>query len=176
MATNVKELLSTVRKYENKEIDNGEFANFIRENIQCRKYMPIKEKVSVIGSVMDFVGKNIRNKDIVDFSIKTECYLKLKLMFVYANIKHSNVNLNDKTYDIVCESGLMDLIVGSIGTDFYETIDMYNRIYLVNSIKCISEVINPPDLNVLKDVMKDFKDTLDHGKGIETLTKLVDGK
>ena len=176
MAINVKELIKTTRSYEAKEITDEIFGTFLKENIVCRKYMPISEKISVIGSVMEYCSNKLNSKDIIDFSIKTECYLKLKLMFTYCGIKHNNSNLDNKTYDFICESGLMDFMVSGIGADYYETIDMFNRLYLVNSIKSISDTLVMPDFNMLKNTISDFKETLDHGKGIETLTKLVDGK
>lgn len=106
--SNKEELKLHILTRETKKVlaDNIKIANFNGNNIEVKQYLPVQDKINLVGTA--FVsGKKIKDglEVIDDCSIIVA--FRLLLVQAYTNIKYNN---NLKNYDLLCETGLYDLV------------------------------------------------------------------
>ncbi len=113
MVTTKKEELKLheVTKEVNKILgDNVKVVDFHGNNIEVKQYLPIQDKVDLVGTAY-VSGVEIENDlETVD-SCKTDILFKLLLANAYTNIEFNN---NLKNYDLLLESGLYKVIYDNI--------------------------------------------------------------
>lgn len=88
------------------------------ETIAVKQYLPIQEKLALIGRVVEFAHEQDNN-----FSnpVKAGVYRDLEVIFVYTNISFTDKQKEDlpKLYDMLYSSGVITTIIDSIPEDEY---------------------------------------------------------
>ena len=94
----------------NEEIKTIDFAG---EKIEVKQYLPIQEKLELIGKVVEFAHEEDYN-----FSnpVKAEVFRNLEILFAYTNISFTEKQKEDlpKLYDSVFSSGLLQAVLEAI--------------------------------------------------------------
>jgi len=126
----------------NSEISTITFGEF---EIEIKQYLPISEKLELIGSVV-----NNSSEDMKFYNIgKLKVYETLEILYHYTNINFTDKQKEDicKLYDIVVSSGLYDEVLDAIPSseiDFIEEaiFDTIDNIYKYqNSVMGIMDSI-----------------------------------
>jgi hypothetical protein len=144
--------------------------------IEVKQYLPVNEKLELISRVLNFSADDMKFYNVGKINI----YLALEMIYTYTNINFTDKQKEDvcKLYDTIVSSGLYELIINEIPQSEYdyifdtlmETIDSiysYNNSIMgildnittdysnlefdVNKIQ--SEIANPENLTLLKDIM-----------------------
>ena len=141
-----------------KKVDFSEGVSF-----EVLKYLPIKEKYNLIESVLQKSYENgIYNP------IKLDMYFALNLIYLYSNISFTEKQKEDeeKLYDTLQSSGVMDAIIDAIEDDEYNNlytmlIETEEKYY--NYRKTISGMLNEfsGTLNQNADFLKEIAETFD---------------
>ena len=147
------------------------------ETIAVRQYLPVQEKLALIGRVVEFAHDADRN-----FSnpVKADIFKELELVFAYTNIAFTDKQKEDipKLYDMLASSGVLAQILEAIPeeertTISYGVIDSVEAIYKYqNSVLGLLDIIatdysaldlditkiqdkikNPENLTLLKDII-----------------------
>lgn len=94
----------------NEEVKTITFAD---ETIEVKQYLPIQEKLALIGRVVEFAHD-------ADFNysnpVKADVFRDLEMLFAYTNINFTEKQKEDipKLYDTVLSSGLLDAVLEAI--------------------------------------------------------------
>lgn len=117
------------------------------EVITVKQYLPIQEKLALIGRVVEFAHEQDNN-----FSnpVKAGVYRDLEIIFAYTNISFTDKQKEDlpKLYDILYSSGVIKTVIDNIPEDEYLEIvwgvkDSIDAIYKYqNSILGILDTIS----------------------------------
>lgn len=147
------------------------------ETIAVKQYLPIQEKLALIGRVVEFAHEQDNN-----FSnpVKAGVYRDLEVVFAYTNISFTDKQKEDlpKLYDMLYSSGIIETIIDNIPEDEYSEIvfgikDSINAIYSYqNSILGILDTINTDYSNLNLDV-KELQSNLTNPEGLENLKNIL---
>ena len=117
------------------------------ETIAIKQYLPIQEKLGLIGRVVELAHEQDNN-----FSnpVKAGVYRDLEIIFAYTNISFTDKQKEDlpKLYDVLYSSGIIKTIIENIPEDEYMEIvfgvrDSIEAIYKYqNSILGILDTIS----------------------------------
>ena len=101
--------------------DNVKVVNFHGTDIEVKQYLPIQDKINLIGTAY-VSGVEIENDlEIID-SCKIDILFRLLLVNAYTNIKFNN---NLRNYDLLLESGLYEIVHDNIPkNEVFELHDM----------------------------------------------------
>jgi hypothetical protein len=93
--------------------DNVKVVNFHGIDIEVKQYLPIQDKIDLVGTAyvsgVD-IGDDLETVD----SCKVNILFKLLLVNAYTNIKFNN---NLRNYDLLLESGLYEVVYDNIPKD-----------------------------------------------------------
>lgn len=170
----LSELLDKIDKYENIEITKEELQEFFK-NIEIKNYLPISQKRSLFKEVFDYLNNYDFKGDIIQQSLITEVIFKLMVVFNYTNI-HKPKNLDEVLYNNIAKTGLLEFILSSIGYDYIELKESFDRLFQHMSLYSLKNIMEPDELNQLRDMCNGITSALKEGKGLETLKKLVNVK
>lgn len=99
---------------------NTEIINFAwgEENIEIKRYLPIQQKLEMIGNVIEMAHDAENN---YANPVKTKVFLALEVMYNYTNINFTEKQKEDpaKLYDLLESSGLLDQITNILGDEYY---------------------------------------------------------
>lgn len=133
----------------NKEVHVIEFNG---QEIEVKQYLPVNNKLELIGNVINAAHdeNNFSNP------VKTSIFTTLEIMYAYTNINFTDKQKEDPTklYDILISSGLAAEIINAIPeAEYHEIIcgitDSINAIYTYrNSILGLLDIIST-DYNTL---------------------------
>ena len=88
------------------------------ETIAVKQYLPIQEKLALIGRVVEFAHEQDNN-----FSnpVKAGVYRDLEIIFSYTNISFTDKQKEDlpKLYDMLYSSGVIKIVIDNIPEDEY---------------------------------------------------------
>ena len=137
--------------------------------IEVKQYLPIQEKLGLIGRVIDIVHEqDMTFSNPVKFNVFTE----MEIIFNYTNIAFTDKNKEDipKTYDSLKSSGILDKILKEIPKEELEcivngVINTADSIYgyqnsvlgILDSLKVQSEN-NDFDLKSILETLKTMED------------------
>jgi hypothetical protein len=146
------------------------------ETIAVKQYLPIQEKLVLIGDVVMQAHEQDEN---YSNPIKAEVYRDLEVVFAYTNISFTDKQKEDlpKLYDLLKSAGVIDKIIAAIPEAEYNEIccGVYNTIEaiykyqnsvlgLLDTIKTdysdtkfnlekMQEALTSSDLSVVKDII-----------------------
>lgn len=148
------------------------------ETIAVKQYLPIQDKLGLIGRVIEFAHEQDHN-----FSnpVKAGIYRDLEIIFAYSNISFTDKQKEDlpKLYDMLYSSGVIKTIIDNIPEDEYMEIvfgvrDSIEAFYKYqNSVLGILDTIGTDysnlnlDIEALTSQLKDPQ-SLDLVKGLLT--------
>ena len=149
------------------------------EIIMVKQYLPIQEKLALIGRVVELAHDETYN---FNNPVKTEIFMKLELINAYSNINFTDKQKEDipKLYDLLTSAGVLDIILQAIPQSEYNVIEngIQNTIVAVYSyqhsfvgmLDTLKTGYNNLDLDVNKilDKIKNSDSDLDLIKGILT--------
>lgn len=148
------------------------------ETIAVKQYLPIQDKLGLIGRVIEFAHEQDHN-----FSnpVKASIYRDLEIIFAYSNISFTDKQKEDlpKLYDMLCSSGIIKTVIDNIPKEEYMEIvigvkDSIEAFYnYQNSVLGILDTIGTDYSNLNLDVealTKQLKDpqSLELVKGLLT--------
>ena len=88
------------------------------ETIAVKQYLPIQDKLGLIGRVVEFAHEQDNN-----FSnpVKAGVYRDLEIIFAYTNISFTDKQKEDlpKLYDMLYSSGVIKIVIDNIPEDEY---------------------------------------------------------
>ena len=123
------------------------------ETIAVKQYLPIQEKLVLIGDVVMQAHEQDEN---YSNPIKAEVYRDLEVVFAYTNISFTDKQKEDlpKLYDLLASSGILKTVIEAIPEDEYAKICMG----VWQTIESIYKYQNSV-LGVLDTVKADYSDT-----------------
>ena len=123
------------------------------ETIAVKQYLPIQEKLILIGDVVMQAHEQDEN---YSNPIKAEVYRDLEVVFAYTNISFTDKQKEDlpKLYDLLASSGVLKTVIKAIPEDEYAKICMG----VWQTIESIYKYQNSV-LGVLDTVKADYSDT-----------------
>ena len=134
----------------NEEICNVEFMG---ETIEVKQYLPVQEKLKLIGKVLMLSHEEDAN---YANPVKVNIFTDLEIMFAYTNIKFTDKQKEDTPglYDIISSSGLLDVILSTIPNSELELV--YNGVQ--SSVQAVYQYQNSVVgvLDVLKNQNIEF--------------------
>ena len=91
------------------------------ETIAVKQYLPIQEKLSLIGRVIEYAHEQDYN---YSNPVKTDVIMELEIVFVYTNISFTDKQKEDlpKLYDMLKSSGILKIILDNIPEEEYISI------------------------------------------------------
>lgn len=122
------------------------------ETIAVKQYLPIQEKLVLIGDVVMQAHEQDEN---YSNPIKAEVYRDLEVVFAYTNISFTDKQKEDlpKLYDLLASSGVLKSVIEAIPEDEYAKICMG----VWQTIESIYKYQNSV-LGVLDTVKADYSD------------------
>lgn len=170
----LKDLTDMIAKYEENEVSATDFSKFIKENIEIKHYLPVSGKRTLFQDVFAQLENTDFHGDFLQQSLMTEVVFKLCTLFAYSNISMPKV-LNEVLYNKLCRTGVLEYVLNSIGYDYIELKDSFNRMFIYSSFLGLKDAIAPKDLEKMQSMVNEITSTLRDGEGLETLKKLVSG-
>ena len=103
----------------NTEIKTVEVADVA---IEVRQYLPIQEKLALIGRVIELAHEQDAN---YSNPVKADVYMLMEMIFAYTNITFTDKQKEDiaKLYDQLCSSGVLAEIMEAIPENEREMIE-----------------------------------------------------
>lgn len=149
-------------KKNNEEVKIIQFNNI---DIEVKQYLPIQEKLTIIGNTINNAADNNRFPNYP----KIRMYMALEILFAYTNITFTDKQKEDlaKLYDMIHSNGLLKEIISAIPEEEYymlvmEAEKMADSIYKqMNSVYGIMENIAADYSNVgeaAEDIQKKIAD------------------
>ena len=150
------------------------------ETIAVKQYLPIQEKLGLIGRVIEFAHEQDEN---YSNPVKAGVYRDLEVIFTYTNISFTDKQKEDlpKLYDMLYSSGIITEVLKNIPEDEYMEIvfgvrDSIEAIYkyqnsvlgILDTLKANYEEVQNGVSNIAQDLIT--PENLDLVKSI--LTKL----
>ena len=135
------------------------------ETIAVKQYLPIQEKLELIGNVIMAAHEQDEN---YSNPVKASVYRDLEIIFAYTNISFTDKQKEDlpKLYDMLYSSGVITEVLKNIPEDEYMEIVFGVR----DSIEAIYKYQNSV-LGILDTIKTDYSDTeFDLSKIQEALT------
>ena len=118
--------------------------------IEVRQYLPIQEKLKLIGDVVMQAHEQDAN---YSNPVKAEVFRDLEIVFAYTNLSFTDKQKEDlpKLYDMLKSSGLLDKIIEAIPEAEYN--DIYGGVW--QSIEAIYKYQNSV-LGILDSIQNDY--------------------
>ena len=153
--------------------------SFNDETIEVKQYLPVQDKLSLIGRVIELAHDQDHN---YSNPVKADVFRDLEMVFNYTNISFTDKQKEDipKLYDQLVSSGLMDAIMKAIPEEERSdiSIGVYDSIESVykyqNSVLGVLDAIKADygDMNINIDKMIEaFKDSPEN---LGTLREVLD--
>lgn len=147
------------------------------ETITVKQYLPIQEKLALIGRVIELAHMQDEN---YSNPVKAAAFRDLEVVFTYTNINFTDKQKEDpgKLYDLLLSSGVLTTIIINIPSDEYNAIvkgvqDSIEAVYayqnsvfgILDSLKqdysnldldvneISSKLTNPESLGLVKDIL-----------------------
>ena len=137
--------------------------SFNDETIEVKQYLPIQEKLSLIGRVIELAHDQDYN---YSNPVKADVLRDLEVLFAYTNITFTDKQKEDvaKLYDQVYSSGLLSAVIAAIpkeeisdiGVGVYDSIESVYKYQ--NSVLGILDSVKADYSNVEIDIEKLQKD------------------
>ena len=91
------------------------------ETIAIKQYLPIQEKLGLIGRVIELAHMQDEN---YSNPVKAAAFRDLEIIFAYTNITFTDKQIEDpaKTYDLLYSTGIIDAVIDNIPEDEYMNI------------------------------------------------------
>lgn len=123
------------------------------ETITVKQYLPIQEKLELIGNVVMAAHEQDEN---YSNPVKAGVYRDLEVIFAYTNISFTDKQKEDlpKLYDMLYSSGIIDTIIKNIPEDEYMEIVFGIR----DSIEAIYKYQNSA-LGILNGIKEGYSET-----------------
>ena len=123
------------------------------ETIAVKQYLPIQEKLSLIGRVIEYAHEQDYN---YSNPVKTDVIMELEIVFVYTNISFTDKQKEDlpKLYDMLKSSGILKIILDSIPEEEYISI----LCGIENTVEAIYKYQNSV-LGLLDGIKKSYNET-----------------
>ena len=122
---------------------------FNEQTIEVKQYLPVNDKLELIGNVINSAhdDNNFSNP------VKVSIFTALEVLYAYTNINFTEKQKEDpaKLYDLAVSSGLIDMVLDVIPEDEYEEVvcgieDSIDAIYTYrNSV-----------MGILDNIVKDY--------------------
>ena len=122
------------------------------ETIAVKQYLPIQEKLGLIGRVVELAHMQDEN---YSNPVKAAAFRDLEVIFAYTNITFTDKQKEDpaKLYDMLYSTGVIDIIIDNIPEDEYNSI----VVGLEDSIKSVYKYQNSI-FGILDTLKKDYND------------------
>lgn len=133
--------------------------------IEVKQYLPIQEKLALIGRVVEFAHEQDAN---YSNPVKASVYKDLEIVFTYTNLAFTDKQKEEpaKLYDLLLSSGYLKTILDNIPCDEYCAIG--NGVH--DSIKAVYAYQNSV-LGILDNIKSGYNET---EFDIEALQKAVE--
>ena len=136
------------------------------ETIAVKQYLPIQEKLGLIGRIVEFAHEQDNN---YSNPVKADVYRDLEVIFTYTNISFTDKQKEDlpKLYDMLYSSGIIDTVIKNIPENEYMEIvfgveDSIEAIYTYrNSVMGILDSVSTDYSNLNLDAETIRKDLAD---------------
>jgi hypothetical protein len=104
------------------------------ETIAVKQYLPIQEKLGLIGRVVMFAHEQDYN---YSNPVKIGVYRDLEIVFTYTNISFTDKQKEDlpKLYDTLLSSGLLDIVLAAIPDEEYAVLNDYIEDYMTQDME-----------------------------------------
>lgn len=126
--------------------------NFNEQIIEVKKYLPIKDKITIISNVI-----NDARDEVNKFynPVKLDVYLVLEILYNYTNINFTQKLKENpqELYDKVISSGLFQQVYDVMGLDEYH----YLSSYIHETVQAIYKYENSA-MGILDIITEDYKD------------------
>ena len=123
------------------------------ETIAVKQYLPIQEKLGLIGRVIELAHMQDEN---YSNPVKAAAFRDLEVVFAYTNIAFTDKQKEEpaKLYDLLYSTGVMDTIINNIPEDEYTSI----VVGIEDSIEAIYKYQNSV-LGILDGIKKGYNET-----------------
>jgi hypothetical protein len=136
--------------------------DFMGNNIEVLQYLPVEDKYTLMMSVLEQGKQN----DIYN-PFKIDIYFHLYLVYMYTNINFTDKQRENenKLYDALCGSGLLDEIISAIPENEYVELQQYIEAYIDTDMNykttvaaLIKSIINdlPKQAEAMQDILNNF--------------------
>lgn len=139
------------------------------ETIAVKQYLPIQEKLGLIGRVIELAHMQDEN---YSNPVKASVFRDLEVVFAYTNITFTDKQKEDpaKLYDLLYSTGIIDTVIDNIPEDEYVSI----VVGVNESIEAVYKYQNSA-LGILNGIKNNYKDLEFDIEDIEkTITSLAD--
>lgn len=121
------------------------------QEIEVKQYLPIQKRLELISKVAN------NSADANNFAnpVKVEVFFDLEIMYYYTNITFTEKQKEDfiKTYDLLKENGIFDIIIDNIPEGEYESL-------WADTWSCISEIYKYKNsiLGIMDTIKTDYNE------------------
>lgn len=93
--------------------DDVKVIDFADEKIEIKQYLPIQEKLGLIGRVIMLSHEEDNN---YSNPVKVNVFMKIEIVFAYTNINFTEKQKEDipKLFDLMSSTGLLDSVLSAI--------------------------------------------------------------
>lgn len=122
------------------------------ETIAVKQYLPIQEKLGLIGRVIELAHMQDEN---YSNPVKAAAFRDLEVVFAYTNITFTDKQKEDpaKLYDLLYSTGVIDTIINNIPEDEYVSI----VVGVEDSIEAVYKYQNSA-LGILNNLKHDYEE------------------
>lgn len=123
------------------------------ETIAVKQYLPIQEKLGLIGRVIELAHMQDEN---YSNPVKAAAFRDLEVIFAYTNITFTDKQKEDpaKLYDLLYSTGIIDTVIDNIPEDEYVSI----VVGIDESIEAVYKYQNSA-LGILNGIKESYSDT-----------------
>ena len=123
------------------------------ETIAVKQYLPIQEKLGLIGRVIELAHMQDEN---YSNPVKAAAFRDLEVIFAYTNITFTDKQKEDpaKLYDLLYSTGIIDTVINNIPEDEYISI----VVGVNESIEAVYKYQNSA-LGILNGIKESYSDT-----------------
>ena len=139
------------------------------ETIAVKQYLPIQEKLGLIGRVVELAHMQDEN---YSNPVKAAAFRDLEVIFAYTNITFTEKQKEDpaKLYDLLYSTGIIDTVIDNIPEDEYVSI----VVGIDESIEAVYKYQNSV-FGILNGIKNNYKDLEFNVEDIEkTVASLAD--
>ena len=157
----------TFSKLQLKKKDEVKNFTYNEQIIEVKQYLPINEKLILIGNVINAAQDSMQYAN----PVKVEIFASLEILYNYTNISFTEKQKEDpaKLYDLLEANGIIDEVIKLIPEDEYG--------FLIESIdECIEAVYNYVNSarGIMESIVADYAQTSLDANDIEQKIKNPD--
>lgn len=109
--------------------DTNAMSNFIKKTLEVKEYIPVIDKLRLVNKVLAECTEEEFGIIKVD-SFKKYFQFTIAVLQAYTNLEFSANGLDlYREYDMLCETGLLDVIISTFESDYRKTNDILNMMY-----------------------------------------------